>query len=872
MYVPSNTMNFKDKNFFLLSKEEILKKLDTTPQGLSEKEAQKRLAEFGPNIITQAKKRPLILMFLEQFKDPLVILLIVAAIISQAIGESSDAIVILIILILNSIIGFVQEFRAEKAIEALKKMSAPHALVKRDGQIKEIPAKDVVPGDIVIIEAGMIVPADLRLIEVAGLKIDESALTGESIAVEKQALPISNPDVVLAEMSNMAFKGTIVTYGRAVGVCVSTGMETQIGQIATLIEEAKELKTPLQQRLARVGKNLALAAIAICSVVFVVGLLRGVGVMEMFLTAVSLAVAAVPEALPAVVTISLALGAKEMVRQNALIRRLPAVETLGSVTCICTDKTGTLTLNKMKVTDIINDQLTPLDKSLSEKEKLLLIAMAISNDVKYSKEKGLVGDPTEIALYEEAQKRGFKKEELEKKYPRIAEIPFSSERQSMTTIHKFEDKIIAFTKGGFEAVSLMCKEFDREKAKDIHLKLASSGKRVLAFSVKFLEKDYKQEEVEKDMEFLGIVAQMDPPRPEAKDAVKICKKAGIVPIMITGDHPVTALSIAKEIGIVSKKEQSDSKLVLTGKELKNMTVSELKEAVSHIRCYARISPDQKLKLVSALQEKGEAVAMTGDGVNDAPALKQAEIGVAMGITGTDVAKQAADMILLDDNFATIVRAVKEGRKIFDNIKKFFKYTLTSNSGEIWTIFLAPFLGLPIPLLPIHILWINLATDGLPGLALTVEPAEPDIMERPPRRPEEGLFAGGMWQHMFIIGLIMAGVCLLTQWGAIRVGSHWQTMVFTVLCVSQFGHCLAIRSDKLSIFKQGFYSNPALFWTVIGSTLAQLAIIYVPFLQRFFHTQALSLKELVVTFLLSSVVFWIVELEKWAKRHKLLPYS
>ncbi len=865
-------MNNKNKNFFLLSKEEVLKELNTTEQGLCEKEAQKRLKEFGPNVITQASRRSIVLMFLEQFKDPLVILLIIAAIISQAIGESSDAIVILIILILNSIIGFAQEFRAQKAIEALKKMAAPHALVKRDGHIKEIPTKDIVPGDIVIIEAGMIVPADLRLIEVKGLKIDESALTGESIAIEKHSNRLYDPDAVLAEMSNMAFKGTIVTYGRAVGVCVSTGMQSQMGQIATLIDEAKEVKTPLQQRLAKVGKNLAIAAVSICSVVFVVGLLRGVSAMEMFLTAVSLAVAAVPEALPAVVTISLALGAKEMVKQNALIRRLPAVETLGSVTCICTDKTGTLTLNKMKVTDIVNDQLKPLSEPQSEKDNLLLIAMAISNDVKRSKDNTLVGDPTEIALYEEAKKRGFEKDILEKKYPRISEIPFSSERQAMTTIHKFDDKIVAFTKGGFEAISSMCKEFDKKSAKDIHLKLASSGKRVLAFCIKFLNKDFKEYEVEKDMEFLGIVAQIDPPRPEAKEAVKTCINAGIVPIMITGDHPVTALSIATEIGIVANNRDKQSNKVLTGKDIKNMSLEKLKEVVSQIRCYARISPDQKLKLVSALQQKGEAVAMTGDGVNDAPALKQAEIGVAMGINGTDVAKQAADMILLDDNFATIVKAIKEGRKIFDNIKKFFKYTLTSNSGEIWTIFLAPFLGLPIPLLPIHILWINLATDGLPGLALTVEPAEPDIMKRPPRRPEEGLFAGGLWQHMFVVGLIMAGVCLLTQWGAIKLGSHWQTMVFTILCVSQFGHCLAIRSDKISIFKQGFYSNPALFWTIIGSIIAQLAIIYVPFLQKFFHTQALSLKELAITFLLSSVVFWVVELEKWAKRHKILKYT
>ncbi len=853
------------KDFHLHDIEDVLNAFNTSRDGLDQEDASKRLEQTGPNVIKQAKKRSLFMMFLDQFKDPLVILLLIAAVVSQAIGEASDTIVILVIVVLNSLIGFVQEYRAEKAIDALKAMSSPHALVRRNGRILNIRTEEIVLGDIVLLEAGMIVPADMRLIETAALKIDESALTGESSAVEKVSSRLSRTDVQLSEMSNMAFKGTIVTYGRAEGVCVATGMDTEVGHIAKLIEGADELKTPLQQRLARVGKNLAITAVVICSIVFVAGLMRGADIMEMFLTAVSLAVAAVPEALPAVVTISLALGAKEMVRQNALIRRLPAVETLGSVTFICTDKTGTLTMNQMKVTDILNHELRSMDVSpepavLSDNpdlDSMLLAAMAISNDVEFKEDGTPVGDPTELALWEASRDRGYVKNRLIKDLPRVFEIPFSSETQSMTTVHRLKDgRFIAFSKGGFEAIASRCVDFDIDRAREVHIKLAEQGKRVLAFAMKYLDSP-DDSGAEKDMTFLGLVAELDPPRPEARDAVETCRRAGITPVMITGDHPVTASAIARAIGIVKDVRED----VLTGQDLKGMSLEQLKSVVSRVRCYARVIPEQKLKLVAALQARGEAVAMTGDGVNDAPALKQAEIGIAMGKTGTDVAKEASDMILLDDNFATIVSAIREGRKIFDNIRKFFKYTLTSNSGEIWTIFLAPFLGLPIPLLPIHILWINLATDGLPGLALTVEPEEPDIMSRPPRRPEEGLFSGGMWQHMLVVGLIMGGVCLLTQWGAIKAGSHWQTMVFTVLCFSQFGHCFAISSDRVSIFKRGFYSNPALFWVIIGSILAQLVIIYVPFFQKFFHTQALSLKELAVTFILSTVVFWVVEIEK-----------
>ncbi len=827
------------------------------------------------------------MMFLDQFRDFMIVVLIIAAIISGVIGEATDTIAIIVIVVLNAVIGFVQEYRAEKAMELLKKMSAQTALVLRDGELAHLPAAQLVPGDIVILEAGNIVPADLRLIEAAQLKIEEASLTGESLPVEKQVDPLGDAHLPLGDRSNMAYKGTIVTYGRGRGVIVATGMATELGKIATLLQDEDEVKTPLQKRLAAFGKRLALAILAICIIIFIVGLLRGEAPLLMLLTAISLAVAAIPEALPAVVTISLALGARKLVSQNALIRKLPAVETLGSVTYICSDKTGTLTLNKMTVEEVYADGRLCTGQELDAKESIeLLTALALSNDAALDALGTAIGDPTEVALYDVATLKGFDKRDLEKVFPRVAEIPFDSARKCMTTFHEIPPdapfltggagRFVSFTKGAIDVLldksvnvrtrtglqGVAAKEFEK-----VNERMSSDGLRVLGMAMRIwdiLPVDLSPEEVERDLVILGLVGMMDPVREEAKEAVRLCRSAGIKPVMITGDHPLTATTIATRLGIL----EAGDKGVLTGRELEQLSLEEFEERVEHIRVYARVAPEQKLKIIKALQDKGQFVAMTGDGVNDAPALKRADIGVAMGITGTDVAKEAAHMILLDDNFATIVKAVREGRRIFDNIRKFIKYTMTSNSGEIWTIFLAPFLGLPIPLLPIHILWINLVTDGLPGLALAVEPAEKGLMERPPRHPRESIFAHGLGYHIIWVGLLMGGVTLATQAWSLRTGhAHWQTMVFTVLCLSQMGHVLAIRAERESLFSQGLFSNRPLAGAFLLTFALQMATIYLPQLQPIFKTEALSLPELCATLAASSLVFVAVEIEKWLKRQR-----
>jgi Ca2+-transporting ATPase len=611
--------------------------------------------------------------------------------------------------------------------------------------------------------------------------------------------------------------------------------------------------------------------------------IRGEGLMLMFLTSVSLAVAAVPEALPAVATITLALGARKMVRVNALVRRLPAVETLGSVTFICSDKTGTLTQNIMQCERFFVDgnMKNEPQKDSEGACRWLLLSMGLSNDASSSGEKDVKGDPTEVALYVSARDAGFKREDLEKDWPRVAEIPFDSDRKMMTTFHSCPDGgYVSFTKGAAESI-LNASVSQMEGKKDIPIKpskwkgaeeqMAEEGLRVLGFAMKRwkeLPEKITHALVEKEMTLLGLTGLMDPPREEAYEAVSLCKSAGITPVMITGDHPATAFAIAKRLGIAEKKDQ-----VLTGRELADLPLEDIERKVEDIRVYARVAPEQKVKIVTALQDREEFVAMTGDGVNDAPALKRADIGVSMGITGTDVTKEAADMILLDDNFATIVKAVKEGRRIFDNIRKFIKYTMTSNSGEIWTIFLAPFLGLPIPLLPIHILWINLVTDGLPGLALAPEPAEPDIMKRPPRPPRESIIARGLGIHMVWVGLLMGAVCIFLQaWAYNGKDLPWQTMVFTVLCLSQMGHALAIRSDIRSLFSQGLFSNLPLTGAVLLTLVLQMATIYVPFLNPVFKTQPLSPLELIICLAASSIVFWAVEAEKLIKRRRANQFS
>ena len=836
----------------------------TSPDGLSPSEAKKRLSQHGPNLLREGKRRPVWAMVIDQYRDPMIILLLVAAAISGLIGEGEDAIAILVIVFLNSLIGFIQEFRAERAMAALMAMAAPHAKVRRAGLLLTIPAREVVPGDVVLLEAGQVVPADLRLVDIRGLKVDESPLTGESATVDKKMEPISDPAASVGDRFNMVHKGTTVTAGSGSGIVTATGMNTEMGKIAGLLDSAAVVKTPLQKRLARVSRNLAVAAIVICVIVFAVGVMQGEGMLRMFLTAVSLAVAAVPEALPAVVTISLALGARRMVKNQALIRRLPAVETLGSVTTICTDKTGTLTENRMRVELLADHDLQPVNQYNQAPD--LLLALAISNEVQPDGDGGLLGDPTEIALYEKARDLGLIKEKAEEDHIFEAMVPFTSERQMMTTLHRTPTgDWLAISKGGLEAVAACCPEIDRQAVEAEHQRMAKAGLRVLAFACRRFENkpaDFTAQTLENDLSFLGLSGALDPPRPEAADAVATCKNAGIRPVMITGDHPLTARAIAQRLGIINSNDE-----VLTGRELAEMAPEKFAEAAARAQVYARVAPEQKLTIITALQTNGETAAMTGDGVNDAPALKQADIGVAMGINGTDVAKEAADMVLLDDNFATIVRAVSEGRAIYDNIRKFIKYTLTSNTGEIWTIFLAPFLGMPIPLLPIHILWINLATDGAPGLALTVEPGEPDIMDRPPRPLTESFFAHGLWLHILWVGLLMGGSCLWVQHWGITHNAHWQTMVFTTLCLSQFGHALAIRSDRRSLLTIGLWSNPFLAGTVLVSIGVQIAIIYQPFLQRVFHTQPLTINELAVSGAVASLVFIGVEVEKMVKRFR-----
>jgi P-type Ca2+ transporter type 2C len=878
----------------------VIEDLRSSLQGLSSVEAQKRLDQYGPNELKEKKKKNGFMMFLDQFKDFMILVLIAAALISGIIGEPFDTIAIVVIVVLNAVIGFVQEYRAEKALAALKKMAASHAVVLRDHQPAQITASRIVPGDVVFLEAGNVVPADLRLIEGTRIKVEEAALTGESLPVEKHIRSLEDPSLPLGDRTNMVYKGTFVTYGRGTGIVVSTGMETELGRIAAMLREEKEVKTPLQKRLAAFGQKMALAVLAICAIIFIIGLLRAEPPLQMLLTAISLAVAAIPEALPAVVTISLALGAKKLVKQNALIRKLPAVETLGSVTYICSDKTGTLTLNKMTVEEVyLNGQVVqrsafsvlrsdltdkPFDISFGKEGfqplPAFLFALALNNDVQTNQEGNLIGDPTELALFHLAAERGFEKNKLEEIFPRTGEIPFDADRKCMTTIHRLsgnrgqEPETVSFTKG---AVDVLLDKSDHTLTADglsplnqntiysINEKMASEGLRVIGVAMRRWASPPEKlspEIIETGLTFLGLTGLMDPPREEAHEAIRQCKTAGIIPVMITGDHPVTAGAIAKRLGII----EDSSKAILTGRELEQLSLEDFENQVEKIRVYARVAPEQKLKIVKALQDQGQFIAMTGDGVNDAPALKRADIGIAMGITGTDVSKEAAHMILLDDNFATIVKAVKEGRKIFDNIRKFVRYLLTTNSGEIWSLFLAPLVGLPIPLLPIHILWINLVTDGLPALALSVEPEEGEVMKRPPRHPQESIFAQGLGVHAVWVGFLMGLIVLGVQaWSIHAANRHWQTMVFSVLCLTQLGHVLAIRSEKESLFTRGLFTNKPLLGAVILTFLLQMAAIYVPVLNTIFRTMPLTFNELVLTLLLSSGVFWAVELEKLFKR-------
>jgi len=857
----------------------VLAELDVPIDGLRSEEAGKRLVKYGRNELVEKRKRSLPAKFLDQFRDFMILVLIAAAVVSGFVGELADTIAILVIVLLNAVIGFVQEYRAEKAMEALKQMAAPASRVLRDGNVSSVAGSEIVPGDLVLLEAGGIVPADMRLVEAARLKVEEAALTGESVPVEKHTRALPGEMLSLGDRSNMAFKGTVVTYGRGSGVVVGTGMGTELGKIASMLQEEGEAKTPLQRRLTIFGKKLAVAILFICAFIFGVGTLRGEAPVLMFLTAVSLAVAAIPEALPAVITISLALGARKMADHNALIRKLPAVETLGSVTTICSDKTGTLTMNRMTVEEVFaNGTLFTSDDPGIERFDHLLKALALSNDaLPYTGEDiiGVSGDPTEIALYRVAREHGFLKADLEKEHPRVAEIPFDSERKCMTTFHRWPGGFMAFTKGGVDvmlerAINVLTERklapLDAGEISRVNDRMADDGLRVLAVASRFWNKvpdDLSPEHVEQGLTLLGLTGMLDPPREEARQAVALCKSAGIRPVMITGDHPLTALSIARRIGIVD-----DGGTVMTCRDLDRLSLEDFESQVEDIRVYARMIPEQKLKIVKALQDRGQIVAMTGDGVNDAPALKRADIGIAMGITGTDVSKEASHMILLDDNFATIVHAVMEGRMIYDNIRKFIKYLLACNSGEVWTLFLAPVLGLPLPLQPIQILWMNLVTDSLPALALAVEPAEGEVMKRPPRDPQEGIFAHGLGVFCIWVGLLMAALCIGLQYMQIAAGNdHWETMVFTVIVWAQLTTALAVRSEKASLFKLGLFTNKAMLGAVAAGVVLQLAVIYVPSLNPIFKTDPLTAGELLLCAALSFIPFVAIELEKFVKRKK-----
>ncbi len=871
-----------------VSAQETARRLESSADaGLSAAAAAARLREHGANQLREAPPRSAWRMLLGQFTDFMIVLLILAAGVSGLIGEAADAAAILAIVVVNGIVGFVQERRAEQALQALKQLAALKAHVVRDGATSTVAAAGLVPGDLVLLDAGSVVPADLRLVAAAALRVEEAALTGESHAVEKRVEPLADAGLPLGDRLGMAYGGTVVSHGRGRGLVVATGMATEMGRIAKLLAETPEVRTPLQKRLAVFGRQLSVAALAVCALVFALGVLRGEPAALMFLTAVSLAVAAVPEALPAVVTICLALGAQRMVRSHALVRRLPAVETLGSVTCICSDKTGTLTCNRMSAdafwADGRAEAALPAETARAEPWRSLATALALSNDAGSDADGAPSGDPTEVALLVAARGAGFDKAALEAAAPRLAELPFDADRKCMTTFHRDaggHGAVVAWTKGAPERVVEACTAMlgasgplplDAAALAAQAGRMAAEGLRVLAVARRdwaSLPAAPQPAEVERELVFVGFVGLIDPPRPEAADAVAECRRAGMRAVMITGDHPLTAHAIARRLGIVGA-DDGDAVLV-TGRELAAMSDDELARRAAGLRVCARVDPAQKIRIVQALQGLGEVVAMTGDGVNDAPALKSADIGVAMGRGGTDVAREASAMVLLDDNFATIVAAVAEGRRIYENIRKFVRFVLAGNAGEIIVLLVAPLLGLPMPLLPIQILWVNLVTDGLPGLALAVEPAGRGLMRRPPRAPGESLFAGGLGIHVVWVGLLIGGLSIYAQWWGLAQGTdHWQTMVFTVLTFAQLFHVMAIRSEPQSLFSVGLRSNLPLLGAVVLGAVLHLAIVYVPPLAAVLKTQPLTAPELAFCVLLAGSVFVAVEIEKALVRRGVL---
>lgn len=859
------------------SKNEILQELNVDEKnGLSSTEALRRLEKYGKNKLETKKKKTLFKQFLSQLKDVMIYILIIAAMISAFLGEISDALIILLVIIINAVIGVIQESKAEKALDALKELSTPKALVKRDGSLKEILSEDIVPGDIVIIDAGRYIPGDLRLIDTANLKIEESAFTGESVPSEKDASFLPDKEIPIGDQNNMAFMSTLATYGRGVGVVVGTGMNTEIGKIAKMIEQEENDETPLQKKLSELGKILGFLAVGICILIFIISFFQGRDLLEMFLTSISLAVAAIPEGLPAIVAIVLALGVQRMVKKNAIIRKLPAVETLGSVSIICSDKTGTLTQNKMTVTTVYtNDSyIKESEFNLNDNEsKLLVDCMVLCNDATYS-EKSQTGDPTEIALLESPFKLNILKEKLEKEFKRIDEIPFDSDRKLMTTVNLVDDKKArVFTKGALDSILSICNkisingkllDFTKEyKAKVLENSNIMSDKalRVLAFAYKDISKEnIVLDSLEKDLVFIGMVGMIDPPRLEVKDSIKLCKSAGITPVMITGDHKNTAFAIANELGIAEDISQA-----ITGHEIDRFKEEEFNEKIINYRVFARVSPEHKVKIVKAFKSHGNIVSMTGDGVNDAPSLKAADIGVAMGITGTDVSKGASDMILTDDNFSTIVSAVEEGRKIYLNIKKSIVFLLSCNLGEILTLFTAILLNWNSPLQPIHILWVNLITDSFPALALGVDKTKEDVMNNPPRNPKESIFIKSDKIQLIINGVLIGGITLF----AFKLGErlyadsliHAQTMAFVVLSVSQLFLSLSLRSNTKSAFSLGIFSNKYLVYSILLGIFLQVIIISISFIANIFKVTPLLLYDWIVVILVSLIPFAINEILK-----------
>jgi len=898
-------------------KDEILQELQVKENmGLTRQEAQRRLELVGYNQLQERQAISPLTMFINQFKDFMVIVLLVATFISGFLGEYADAITIMAIVIINALLGFVQEYRAEKSMEALKKLIAPEALVIREGKEIKVPARELVPGDIVLLDTGDIIPADLRLLETNQLEVEESALTGESVPVKKIANSVYEEKVNLGDRKNMAYMGTTITRGKGIGVITDTAMETEMGQIAGLIQKVYDEQTPLQKRLEQLGRWLVVFCLLIVGVVVVTGILRGEPIYRMFLVGVSLAVAAIPEGLPAIVTVALAVGVQKMLRRQAIIRKLPAVETLGCATVICSDKTGTLTQNAMTVRKIyISNQFLQVtgegfdpkgeiigtgDKqNLSRKNKdsldTVLRIAALCNNAKLAKDdtiiKGMfrnkkstpwqiIGDPTEGALLVLAAKAGIWRERVEEKYKRVYEIPFDSERKRMSVIYRENDGLKVYTKGAPDIVLEKCNyiwwegqilPLTAELKKEIlanNDKMAGEALRVLGLAYKQLDSGYRWEnddnQIEENLIFVGLVGMIDPPRPAAIKAVSVCKNAGIKTVMITGDHKITAQAIAQELKIFA-----DDDIVLTGNQLDEMSDKELIKIINNVTVYARVSPKHKLRIVKALKTKGHVVAMTGDGVNDAPAVKEADIGIAMGVNGTDVTKESSAMILGDDNFATIVAAIEEGRGIYDNIRKFIRYLLSCNVGEVLTMFFASLLGLPIPLLPIQILWVNLVTDGLPAMALGVDPSDPDIMYRKPRHPRESIFAYGLARRIAVRGTLIGVGTLLVYIVGFYLSKDLgiaRTMAFTTLVFSQLFHVFDCRSEKYSIFERGLFSNRFLVGAVTCSITMHLLVLYLPFFQSIFKTYPLNTVHWLIILAVSGGTTILQGIYRSLKRH------